>query len=383
MSPDRIAIVHDWLITHTGAEKVLSQILNVYPQADLFSIVDLYTPKLRTFIQDKHARTTFIQNLPFARKYFRYYLPLMPLAVEQFDLSSYDLVISSNFAVAKGVLTNPNQLHICMCYSPMRYAWDLQSQYLSETGLERGLKSWIVRWILHYIRLWDVRTSNGVDRYIAISQFIARRIWKIYRREATVIHPPVNVEYYTLKDKKDDFYLTVSRFVPYKKIGLIVESFASMPDRRLIVIGDGAEFAKVKANVPPNVLLLGYQPDEVVRDHLQRAKAFVFAAQEDFGIAPLEAQACGTPVIAYGKGASLETIRGLDEEKPTGLFFEKQKSEAIIASINQFELLNERFEPQFCRENALRFSSERFHKEFTRFMEMEWAHFLHHNGTEI
>ncbi len=297
----RIAVVHDWLVTYAGAERVLEQILRCYPEADLFSLVDFLPEGGRGFILDKPVTTSFVQGLPFARKKYRAYLPFMPLAVEQFDLSGYDLVISSSHAVAKGVLTGPDQLHLCMCYSPIRYAWDLQHQYLRESGLDRGLKGWMAKALLHYIRLWDTRTANGVDGFIAISGYIARRIRKAYRRESTVLYPPVDVADFPLRREKEDFYVTASRMVPYKKVDLIVEAFSSMPDKRLVVIGDGPDLAKVRAKAGPNVELLGFASADVLRDHLQRARAFVFAAEEDFGIAPLEAQACGTPVIACGR----------------------------------------------------------------------------------
>ena len=210
----KIAIVHDWLVTYAGAERVLEQMLHCFPAADLFAIVDTLAPGERKFIQDKPVRTSFIQKLPFARSKYRQYLPLMPLAVEQFDLSSYDLVISSSHAVAKGVLTGPDQLHLCMCYSPMRYAWDLQHQYLRESGLDRGLKGWLAKWMLHKMRIWDARTANGVDQFIAISAFIGRRISKVYQRASTVIYPPVDTEAYTLHTEKQNFYFTASRMVP-------------------------------------------------------------------------------------------------------------------------------------------------------------------------
>lgn len=304
----RVAIVHDWLTVYAGAERVLEQMLLALPQADLYSLVDFVPEDARGFLGGRRARTSFLQRLPRARTHYRSYLPLMPLAVEQFDLSGYDLVISSSHAVAKGVLTGPDQLHLCICYSPIRYAWDLQHQYLEESGLTRGVKGAAARLLLHYVRLWDARTANGVDDFIAISGFIARRIQKVYRRDATVIYPPVDTDGFALRPDKEDFYLTASRLVPYKKIDLIVEAFSALPDRRLVVIGDGPEMAKVRAKAGPNVQLLGYQPFSVLKDHLQRARAFVFAAEEDFGIVPLEAQACGTPVIAYGKGGSLSLI---------------------------------------------------------------------------
>ena len=365
----KIAIVHDWLVTYAGAERVLEQMLACLPDADLFALVDFLPQGARSFIRDKHVGTSFIQKLPFARTKYRQYLPLMPLAIEQIDVSGYDLVISSSHAVAKGVITGPDQLHLCMCYSPIRYAWDLQHQYLVESGLDRGMKGWLAKWILHKIRMWDVRTSNGVDKFAAISHFIGRRIWKSYRRDAIVIYPPVDVAAFGLREQKEDFYLTASRMVPYKKIDLIVAAFAGLTGKRLVVIGDGPDFDKIKAKAGGNVSLLGYQSHDVLRDHMQRAKAFVFAAEEDFGIAPLEAQACGTPVIAYGKGATLETIRGLDAKRPTGVFFPNQTEDSIRAAVEQFESAQTLILPDACRENAMRFAPERFRREFTAFVE--------------
>src|SRR5918995_2627339 len=271
------------------------------------------------------------------RRRYRSFLPLMPLAIEQLDLSKYDLVLSSSYAVAKGVLTGPDQLHLCYCHSPMRYAWDLQHQYLRETGLDRGMRGALARWMLHRMRLWDVRTSNGVDGFIAISRYIARRIWKAYRRKSMVIYPPVDVDAFTPGGIKEDFYVTASRMVPYKRIDLIVEAFATMPQRRLVVIGDGPEAGRVRSLGALNIEFLGQQPVDVLRGQLRRARAFVFAAEEDFGIAPLEAQACGTPVIAYQKGGSVETIRGLTSPQPTGVFYAEQSASAIKDAVEQFE----------------------------------------------
>lgn len=371
----RIAVIHDWLTSYAGSERVLEQILALYPAADLFSVVDFLPQEQRTFIQDRSVRTSFIQDLPFARTKYRQYLPLMPLAVEQFDLSSYDLVISSSHAVAKGVLTGPDQLHVSYVHSPMRYAWDLQHQYLRESGLEKGLKGWLAKWMLHKIRLWDLRTANGVDHFIANSRFIARRIWKVYRREAAVIHPPVDTDAFGLRADKEDFYLTASRMVPYKKIGLIVEAFASMPDKKLVVIGDGPDLSKIRAKAGRNIEFLGYQGFEVLRDYMQRAKAFVFAAEEDFGIMPVEAQACGTPVIAFGKGGVLETVRGLDHPQPSGVFFFEQSVSALTDAVALFERERDRILPGACRENALRFAPERFRAEFTSFVQQAWQEF--------
>lgn len=371
----RIVIVHDWLVVYAGAERVLEQMLACFPDADIFCVVDFLQSGKREFILNKSAKTSFIQNLPFARTKYRQYLPMMPLAVEQFDLSAYDLIISSSHAVAKGVITGPDQLHLCMCYSPIRYAWDMQHQYLKESGLASGMKGWLAKWMLHKIRIWDARTANGVDGFMAISKFISRRIWKVYRRESRVIYPPVDIHAFELLEKKENFYLTASRMVPYKKIDLIVEAFSAMPDKRLIVIGDGPDFDKIKEKAGANVELLGYQSFEVLCDHMQRAKAFVFAAEEDFGIAPLEAQACGTPVIAYGKGGVRETIRGLEESVPTGVFFNDQSTMAIENAVAEFELNQQRILPEACRNNVLRFSPERFRSEFSAYIEKEWSDF--------
>lgn len=359
----KVAIVHDWLVTYAGAERVLEQLLNIFPEADLYSIVDFLPENNRNFIKNKKVTTSFIQKLPKAKTKYRNYLPLMPLAIEQFDLRGYDLIISSSHCVAKGVITGPDQKHICICYTPVRYAWDLQGQYLKESGLTKGLKGWLAKAILHYIRLWDLRTVNGVDEFIAISDYIKRRIWKTYRRESMVIYPPVDVESFELYDKKEDFYLTASRMVPYKKMDLIVEAFSKMPDKKLIVIGDGPDFNKIKAKATKNITLMGYQPFEVLKDHMQRAKAFVFAAEEDFGITPVEAQACGTPVIAYGRGGALETVIVVDNEKPTGVFFEEQTVESICKAVKKFEEEKEKIDYKICRKNAERFSNEKFLKE--------------------
>ena len=371
VKPLKVAIVVDWLVTYAGAEKVLEQMLNVFPQADLFAVVDFINAKDRGFIKNKKVTTSFIQNLPKAKSKYRNYLPLMPLAIEQLDVTQYDVVISSSHCVAKGIITSPNQLHVSYVHSPIRYAWDLQHQYLREAGLEKGLKGWVAKLILHYMRLWDYRTANGVDYFLANSRFIAKRIWKCYRREAEVLYPPVDVDSFQLCTQKEDFYLTASRMVPYKKIDLIIEAFTKMPAKKLVVIGDGPDFAKcqAKARGAANITLLGYQSFEVLREQMQKAKAFVFAAEEDFGIVPVEAQACGTPVIAFGKGGALETVRGLDKTKPTGLFFEEQIVDSLIAAVEQFEGCQEAIKPEFCRENAERFSIEVFCKNFKAFIE--------------
>lgn len=360
----KVAIVHEWFVDYSGSERVVEQMLDLFPQADLFALVDFLPDNLRWFIKNKPVTTSFIQKLPVARTKYRSYLPLMPLAVEQFDLSGYDLVLSSNHAVAKGVITGANQLHICYCHSPIRYAWDLTHQYLRESGLNKGLKGWLARYFLHRIRIWDSRTSNGVDHFIANSNFIARRIKKVYGREADVIYPPVEINKFTSKEQKEEFYFTVSRMVPYKKINVIVEAFSAMPKKRLIIAGDGPDFKKIKALAGPNVQFLGFQPTDVIIDYMRKAKAFVFAAEEDFGIVPVEAQACGTPVIAYGRGGALETvISGI-----TGLFFENQTEDSLREAVIRFEKHQEQFDPSMIRSNALQFSVDKFREKFGNYI---------------
>jgi len=372
----RIAFVHDWLTVYSGAERVLEQMFDCFPDSDLFSLIDFVPLESRGFLRGKKPKTSFLQRMPFVRKFYRHFLPLMPLAIEQHDFSGYDLVISSSHAVAKGVLVGPDQLHICMCYSPIRYAWDLQAQYLKEAGLERGPLSWLARYFLHRIRIWDARSSDGVDHFIAISKFIGRRIKRTYRRDSTVIYPPVDVSAFTIGERRDDFYLTSSRMVPYKKMDLIAEAFTQMPSRKLVIIGDGPQMSKVRAVAGPNVTVMGYQPHSVLRDHLQRARGYIFAAEEDFGIAPLEAQACGTPVLAFGKGGALETI----VDGKTGLYFSEQTVESIVATVQRFEALPTPLSNSACRDNAMRFSPERFRREFIEFVESKWAEFRRERG---
>jgi glycosyltransferase involved in cell wall biosynthesis len=364
----KIAIIHEWLTTYAGSEKVLAAILAEYPQADLFCLIDFMPESDRGWLQGRVPRTSFLQRIPGAGHIYRYLLPLMPFAIEQYDLSDYDVVISNSHAVAKGVITGPDQLHICYCYTPMRYAWDLQNQYLEEAKF-RGLRSLFARVALHKLRIWDYRTACGVDHFITCSNYISRRLYKAYRREATVIYPNVEVDDFDIGREREDFYVTSSRMVPYKKIGLIVEAFAAMPERRLVVVGTGPQFKHIKQIATPNVTLLGYQPFPVLRENLKRARAFIFAAEEDFGIAPVEAQACGTPVLAFGRGGASETI----VDGVTGLHFHAQSIEAIRDVVERFEAMGGHFDPIQIRAHAMRFSTRRFRDEFRHFVEARWA----------
>ncbi len=367
----KICFVHDWLTTYGGAELVLKTMLEIWPGTPIYTLVYDPNGNCRDIIHSTEVHGSFINRLPWAKRKHRAYLPLMPLAIEQFDLSEYDLVLSSSHAVAKGVITGPDQLHISYVYTPIRYAWDMQNQYLSQAGLNRGLRGFLAKSLLHYIRIWDMRTVANVDHYLAISNFIARRIQKLYKRDAAVIYPPVDISRFKLQTQKDDFYLTVSRLVPYKKVGLIVEAFTRMPEKRLVVIGDGPGMKRLKKIATPNIELLGFQDNANIEDHMQRAKAFIFAAEEDFGIVPVEAQACGTPVIAYGKGGSLETV----VEGKTGIFFNKQTPESIIQSIEAFEE-QPPFNAAVIRKNAERFSKDRFKKDLKNFVESKYSEYF-------
>jgi glycosyltransferase involved in cell wall biosynthesis len=373
----KVAIAHEWLASYAGSERVVEQMLAIYPEADLFSLVDFLTADQRDFIQKKSVETSFIQKLPFARKAFRQYLPLMPFAVEQFDLSKYDIILSSHHAVAKGVLTRADQLHISYVHSPLRYGWDLQWQYLEQANLQRGLKSWFVRWVLHYLRLWDVVAANRVDCFVANSRFIARRIWKTYRRRARVIYPPVAVAQFRADLPREDFYLTVSRFVPYKRVDVTIAAFNQL-GLSLVVIGDGPDEQRLRQLAGPNIQMLGFQPDAVVADYLERCRGFIFSAEEDFGITVVEAQAAGAPVIAYGRGGAVETV----VPDQTGLLFYPQTVLALAAAVTQFEQQRSRFDPWVIRANAERFGIERFRQEFGGFVEDAWVKFQRGDALE-
>jgi UDP-N-acetylmuramyl pentapeptide phosphotransferase/UDP-N-acetylglucosamine-1-phosphate transferase/glycosyltransferase involved in cell wall biosynthesis len=367
----KIAIVHDFLYTYAGAERVLEQMLHVFPEAALFSLFDFLPPEKRGFLQGRPVTSSFIQRMPMAKSKHRHYLALMPLAIEQLDVSKYDMVISSSYVAAKGILTRPDQLHICYCHTPVRFAWDLQHQYLLETGLQSGLKSILARTVLHYIRNWDIRSANGVDVFLTNSDFVARRIEKFYRRRSTTLYPPVDVDSFKLQIEKGDYYVTASRMVPYKRIDLVAEAFTSMPDKRLIIVGEGPDFEKIKAKAGPNVKMVGHQSFERLVEYMRHAKAFVFAAEEDFGIVPVEAQACGTPVIAYGRGGVTESV----QVGKTGVFFNEQTTESICDAVMRFERDQAEFDPVAIRAHAEKFNATRFREEFLKLVEDEWLTF--------
>jgi glycosyltransferase involved in cell wall biosynthesis len=375
----RVAIVHDWLVTYAGSERVLEQLIALFPRADVFSLIDFLPAHQRGFLAGKRVTTSFLERLPFARRKYATYLPLMPLAIEQFDLSAYDLVISSSHCVAKGVLTGPDQLHISYVHTPMRYAWDAQHEYLAGTGLDRGPRGWCARWMLHKLRMWDACSANGVDSFVANSHFIARRIEKAYRRTARVIYPPVDTDAFSPSEDREDFFVTASRLVPYKRIDVLLEAFARMPDKQLVVIGEGPELTSLRARAPANVRLPGYQSFDELRSYFERAAAFVYAGREDFGIVLAEAQAAGCPVIAFGRGGAAEIVGPSHSGRPRGVLFEEQTPAAVVDAIATFELQRRHITPAACRAGALRFGVERFRREFFEHAMTQWEAFK--NGT--
>jgi glycosyltransferase involved in cell wall biosynthesis len=361
------ALISDWYYVNGGAEKVIHSINSIWDDFDHFALIDFLSDEDRNFILNgKKVKTSFIQKLPTAKKNHRKFLQLFPIAIEQFDLSDYDLIISSSSAVAKGIKTHKNQLHICYCHSPMRYAWDLKDQYLKDAGLDKGLKGMYAKSVLNKIKKWDLSNSEDVDFFIANSNHIAQRIKNTYGRESIVIYPPVDVDFFSLEEKKEDYYFTASRLVSYKKTQLIVEAFNELPHLKLIVSGDGPELEKLQKIAKSNIEFVGFIENGKLKVLMQKAKAFVFAAEEDFGIIPVEAQACGTPVIALAKGGTLETVI----VNKTGIFFEGQFAQKIKEAVLNFE--TKVFDPKLIREHALSFSKQRFEKEMKEFVETKF-----------
>jgi len=365
----RVALVHDWLETPGGAELVLKELLAVFPGADIFTMIDQRSPEHRDSLGNARITTSWLQKIRGIKRSYRSWLPAMPLALRSLDVSNYDIVISNSHAVAKGIRTHKRQLHICYCLSPMRYAWDLKAQYLHEAGLDHGAKGMLASAMLERMRRWDLANTRGVNAFATLSNYIAARIERAYGRSSVVIYPPVDTEYFTPGDApRENFFVTSSRFVPYKRVDMIVAALRMIADRKLVVIGDGPDEQKIRAAAGGNVEFAGRLTREEVRGYLRRARAYLYAAEEDFGIAPVEAQACGTPVIAFGRGGVTETIRGLDDAAPTGILYAEQTAESLAAAIRQFELLKTPIGAARCRENALRFKAETFRDEMRAFV---------------
>jgi len=367
----KVAIVHEWFVNYAGSERVVEQMLELFPEAELFSIVDFLPDSERGFLKGKKANTTLIQKLPFAKKHFRNYFPMFPIAVESHDLRGYDLVLSSSHMVAKGLIVNQEQLHICYCHSPCRYAWDLYHQYLQEAGLNSGIKGFLAQFFLHKLRIWDQISTPRVHHFIANSEYIGRRIKHVYKRDYEVVYPPVDVNRFSPVEQKDDYYFAASRLVPYKKIDLIVEAFAKMPNRKLVLVGSGSDESKIKKLLTPNIEFRKEVDAPGFLKLMSRAKAFVFAAEEDFGITIAEAQAAGTAVVAFGKGGASEIV--IDGK--TGVLFWEQTSESLCAAIEKFENIQPTFSAQNISQNAQRFSNQKFRDGLMQFLNRKWTEF--------
>jgi glycosyltransferase involved in cell wall biosynthesis len=352
----KVALVHDWLTGMRGGEKVLECLCEIWPEADLYTLLHV-RGQVSPIIEQRRIVTSFVQRLPRAAEWYRYYLPLMPTAIEQFDLRSYDLVLSTSHCVAKGVIVPPHACHISYIHTPMRYVWDLFEEYFGAPRTGR-LKRLVISFFANYLRMWDVTSAARVDEFIANSGHVRRRIQRYYARDAVVLHPPVDTARFTIR-APEDFYLCVSALAPYKRLDLAVEACRRL-GRKLKVVGTGQDATRLKPLADAGVELLGWQSDEAVAELYAKCQAFLFPGEEDFGITPVEAQASGRPVIAYGKGGALETVRGLDADEPTGVFFESQTVEHVMDAIKMFEANATRFVPERIREHALSFDRAHF-----------------------
>ncbi len=372
----KVALIHDWLTGMRGGEKCLEIFCSLYPDADIFTLIH-NKGTVSECIEQMKINTSFVQKLPFLNKYRRY-LPLFPSAIEQFDLNEYDLVLSSSHCVAKGVITGPETLHICYCHTPMRYVWDMYNSYFGK-GNAGLLSRCAIPFFANYLRSWDVSSSMRVEYFIANSHYVAKRIKKFYNRNAKVIHPPVDCSVFKIQKNTEDFYLVVSAFAPYKRVDLAIKAFNKL-ELPLVVIGSGQDEKKLKQIAKKNITFLGWQADNVIRDYYAKCKALIFPGKEDFGIVPLEVQACGRPVIAYGVGGVCETVipinsrikndttlqenttgYGLNEQQyATGIFFYEQTVDAVINSVREYEEVKDRFDSAIIRTHALTFDKPIF-----------------------
>lgn len=350
----KVAFSHDWLNGMRGGEKCLAALCELYPASPIFT---LFYEKggIREPILSHPVHASALQNLPAVFTHYRHYLPLFPRCIESFNTDGFDLIISTSHCVAKGIKKNGKTLHICYCLTPMRYAWGFFEEYF---GRRNGLSKTLIQWLMRRLREWDLKTNCGVDHFVAISEHVKKRIHRFYNRQADVIYPPVDTRFFRMgpPTRRDDYYLIVSALVPYKRIELAVKA-ANRLGRKLVIIGDGPEKKFLKDSAGDSVSFLGRQPDEVLLDHYRRARALIFPGEEDFGIVPVEAQACGCPVIAYGRGGALETV----EQGTTGCFFEDADEESLIEGILRFE--KKEWDPQAARKNALRFDKSRFQSQ--------------------
>jgi len=359
----KIALIHDWLTGMRGGEAVLEALLDLYPDAEVFTL--LHRPgRVSARIESRPIHCSFVDRLPFSHEHYRYYLPLFPRAIEALDLGGFDGVISTSHCVAKGVRLPEGVPHLCYCLTPMRYVWDRHADYFGRGRAAAPVRA-AMAVVRPHLQAWDRKVSNRVRQFLACSAYIRAAIGRWYGRDARVVYPPVAVQRFRSDAPREDFYVTVSALVPYKRIELAVEAFNRMR-RRLVVIGEGTGFDRLQRLAGSTVSLLGRVSPRVVEDHLARCRGFVYCAEEDFGIAPVEAQASGAPVVGYGAGGLLETVTGVDDadgsREPTGVFFRERTPEALIAAVERLE--RHRFEPSVLRANAERFDIARFRDAF-------------------
>jgi glycosyltransferase involved in cell wall biosynthesis len=356
----KVAIVHDWLPVFSGAERVLSELMRVVGASDLYTLYDFLDDGDRAAIGAKRIFTSRLNGLPFVEKYYRWTFPFCPQAMEAFNLAQYDLVVSSCAAFAKGIVPHPHQKHVAYVHTAVRYAWDQSFEYLSQTPMSRFPAGILLGHLLHRMRMWDVRTAHSADVLVANSSIVKRRIEQTYGRRAVVIEPPVDLSEIALVEQKDDYFVVASRLVPYKRIDLVVRAFSEMPSLRLLVVGDGPEMPRLRALAGPNVTFTGHLPRAAFIETLQKARAFVFAACEDFGIVMAEAQAAGTPVVAFGRGGATDIIATLHADRPTGVLFAEQSVDAVKRAVELFRCEERRISPAACRANVERFAPENF-----------------------
>lgn len=372
----RIALVCDWLTGMRGGERCLEAVCELYPEADIFTLIHM-PGSVSATIESHKIHTSYIRRLPWGGNRFRRWLPLFPNAIKQFDFRGYDYILSFSHCAAKGIRVPSGIPHICYCHTPMRYAWHMRDEYLRRLGC---LQRPVVALILNHMRNWDRKTSSGVTHFIAVSSNVHGRIKDAYGRESVIIHPPVDCERLTLSEANDGYYLIVSALVPYKRVDLAVKAFDGF-DRKLIVVGNGPELPSLKSSAPSNVSFVESADDSEVVDYMQRCRALVFPGEEDFGIVPLEAQSCGKPVIAFGKGGAPETVVGInpdDEEdaEATGIFFHEQTPEALRRAILQFEKIEDRFDGRICRSNALKFDRPIYKQAMQDYINIVLAEYL-------
>lgn len=367
----KIAIVHDWCPNFRGGERVLAELCRVFEGAEVFTLFDFLSPEIKKqYFDGVPFHVSAANRLPFVKRYYRGLFFMCPFLIEQFDVTGYDAVISSSAAFSRGVLTRPDQPHLCYVHSPIRYAWDEQFSYLSQGKFGFGPRGLLFRYLLHGLRTWDARTAHGPDTMLANSNYVRARIRRIYGRDSQVVFPPVAFDELAYVTEKDDYYVTASFLAPYKRTDLVIEAFKEMPSRRLLVVGEGQQAKSLRSMAGPNVSFTGYLPREAYVQAVAKARALVFAGCEDFGIALAEAQACGTPLIAFGRGGARDIVLPLGAGRPTGVLFDHQTTGAVRDAVDHFERHRHSITPDACRQNANRFSSGRFRREIAGAFEL-------------